>query len=60
MPSLKEIANKTIKVRDLIGEANDHLSSARAHLDLIVWYSREGVQFVGTRVEHDAFVLSGE
>lgn len=57
---LSSLANKTIRVRDLIGEANDHLSSARAHLDLIVWYSREGCQFVGTRVEHDAFVSSGE
>lgn len=60
MPSLKDIADKTLKVRDLVGSANDHLSSARAHLDLIVWYSREGCQFVGTRVEHDAFVASGE
>lgn len=57
---LSSLANKTIRVRDLIGEAQDHLSSARAHLDLIVWYSREGCQFVGTRVEHDAFVSSGE
>ena len=60
MPSLREIADKTIKVRDLVNQANEEMSSARAHFDFVVWYSREGCQFVGTRAEHDAFVLSGE
>lgn len=47
------------RIADII-DANAHLKIARKDLQIGIWYSREGVPFVGTRAEYDAFVLSGE
>lgn len=48
------------RIADLI-DANKHLDVARNNLPKIgIWYSREGVPFVGTRAEYELFVLSGE
>lgn len=60
MTKMSSLTNETIRVRNLVGSANDHMSSARTHLDLGVWYSREGIQMVGTRADYDAFIASGE
>lgn len=46
---LSAIANKTIQVRDLIGSAQDHMSSARTHLDLIQWTSPIGDLYIEPR-----------
>lgn len=48
------------RIADLI-DANAQLDVARKNLPAIgIWYSREGVPFVGTRAEYELFVLSGE
>lgn len=46
---LSALTNNTIRVRDLIGEAKGHLSSARTHLDLVMWIAPNGDFYIEPR-----------